>query len=127
MTSNGAAAGGGDAAVARWRPANPGKRRARTSRARTSPRDHPVRERHHDSRAHPGRSAAGTGAQIHREATHPRHRRRPTRNPIQTGAGDAGVEAEAVARGRAARRVQAVVRAVARPRAELREARKWPE
>ncbi|HVS06413.1 MAG TPA: hypothetical protein VHK65_09650 [Candidatus Dormibacteraeota bacterium] len=131
MISNGAAGGGGAAAVARWPPANPHRRRARTSRGRTSPPDHPVKDRRHASRAHPGRSAAGTGNQIRREATHPRPNRRPTRNPIQIGAGGDGVEAEAAARGRAVRRVQAGVRgavpAVAPPPAELGEARKWPE
>lgn len=131
VISSGAAGDGGAVAVARWRPANPVRRRGRTSPGRTSPPDHPVRDRRRGSPAPPGRSAAGTGAQIRREATRPRRRRQPTHSPIQIGAGGAGGEAEAAARGRAARRVRAGVRgavlAVARPPAERRGAPKWPE
>ncbi len=100
------------------RPANPDRRKGKASQ-----HDRPVPERRHGSRGHPGRSAAGTGAQIR----HRRRRRRPTRSPIQIGAGGAGGEAVAAARGRAVRRVRAVVRAVAHHRADVRGARKWPE
>jgi hypothetical protein len=122
VISNGAAGGGGVAVAKELRPANPDRRQGKASQ-----HDRPVPERRHGSRAHPGRSAAGTGAQIRREATRRRRRRRPTRNPIQISAGGAAGEAEAEAHGRAVRRVQAVVRAVARHRADVRRARKWPE
>jgi len=122
VISNVAAGGGGDAAVASCPPASPAKRPERASQ-----HDRPVPQRRHGSRAHPGRSAAGTGDRIRLEVTRRRQRRRPTRNPIQIVAGGAGVEAEAAARGRAVRRVQAVVRAVTRHQADAREARKWPE
>ena len=69
---------------------------------------------------------AATGAQIHRGAMRRPQLRLPTRNPIQIGAGGAGVVAEVAARGPAVRRVQAVVQAVARPLADVRGAREWP-
>jgi hypothetical protein len=65
---------------------------------------------------------AATGAQIHRGAMRRPQLRLPTRNPIQIGAGGAGVVAEVAARGPAVRRVQAV----ARPLADVRGAREWP-
>jgi hypothetical protein len=131
VISHGGAGAGGAAAVAPWRPAIPAKRRARIDRVRTSPPDHPVRDRRHGSQAHPRRRAAETAAQIHREVTRRPRRRLPTRNPIQIGAGAAGAEAEVAVRGLAVRPLQAVIRGVvragARPAADVREARKWPE
>ena len=63
---------------------------------------------------------AEAGAQIHREAMRRPRLRLLTRNPIQIGVGGAGGVAEVAARGPAVRRAQAVVRAVARPLADVR-------
>ena len=109
VISSAAAGGGVGAVVARCRPANLHRHRSQASQ-----HDPPVQDRHHGSPAGPGRSAAATGAQIHREATRPRRPRRRTRNLIRTGAAVAGVVVEGAAPGRAVRRVKAAVRAVDR-------------
>ena len=107
-----AAAGDGEAAAARRRPANPDRRRDRASHP-----GHRVRDHRHGSPEDPDRSADGIGAQIRREATRRHRPRRPTPNPIQIGAAGAGVVVEGAVHGPAVR-VQAAVQADLRGRAD---------
>ena len=107
-----AAAGDGEGAAARRRPANPDRRRDRGSHP-----DHRVRDHHHGSPEDPARSADGIGAQIHREATCRPHPRRPGRNPIRIGAAGAAGVVEAAVHVLAVR-VQAAVQADLRGRAD---------
>ena len=98
---------------------NPDKRRARASRL-----GHPVRDRRHGSRVRPGRSVAGTGAQIDRVETRRRPRRLPIRNPIRTGAGGAEGVVEGAAHGPAGLRIPVgrPILAMAQVRADVRAA-----
>jgi len=107
-----AAAGDGERAAARRRPANPDKPRDRVSHP-----GHRVRAHRHGSREDPDRSADGSGAQIRREATCRHRPRRPTRNPIRIAAAGAGVVVVAAVHGLAVR-VQAEVQAGLRGRAD---------
>ncbi len=93
-----AAAGDGEGAAARRRPANPDRPRDRASH-----RGHRVRDHRHASREHPDGSADGIGAQIRREETRRHRPRRPTPNPIQIGAAGAGVVVEGAVHGLAVR------------------------
>ena len=107
-----AAAGDGEGAAARRRPANPDRHRERASHP-----GHRVRDHHHGSPEDPDRSADGIGAQIRREETRRHRPRRPARNPIRIGAAGVGVVAGAAVHGLAVR-VQAGVRVGLRRRAE---------
>jgi hypothetical protein len=118
--SNGAVAVGEGVAAARLRPANPDRRRARTSHP-----GHRVKGRP-GSRAVLGSSVAATGAQIHREATRRRHPPPPIRHRIRIGAGGAGVGVEGVARGLAVQHRAEVPPAVQAP-ADVARTRNTPE
>ena len=107
-----AAAGDGEGAAARRRPANPDRHRDRASHP-----GHRVRDHRHGSPVDRDRSADGIGAQIRREETRRHRPRRPTPNPIQIGAAGAGAVVEGAVHGLAVR-VQAGVQAGRRGRAD---------